>query len=104
MSTDYLLRTLEPDYKVVLVGDARMAPQELYERWGAIYYYQRNDTAGIVWLKRIADHFTHCVWLNPEGRAYWNHPTVSVISKLFPMYELNLDGIGDSMRKLVSKR
>jgi len=29
---------------------------------------------------------------------------VSVISKLFPMYELNLDGIGDSMRKLVSKR
>jgi len=104
MSTDYLLRTLEPDYKVVLVGDARMAPQELYERWGAIYYYQRNETAGIVWLKRIADHFTHCVWLNPEGRAYWNHPTVSVISKLFPMYELNLDGIGDSMRKLVSKR
>jgi uncharacterized protein with von Willebrand factor type A (vWA) domain len=104
MSTDYLLRTLEPDYKVVLVGDARMAPQELYERWGAIYYYQRNETAGIIWLKRIADHFTHCVWLNPEGRAYWNHPTVSVISKLFPMYELNLDGIGDSMRKLVSKR
>ncbi len=104
MDTEYLLRTLEPDYKVVLVGDARMAPQELYERWGAIYYYQRNETPGIVWLKRIADHFTHCVWLNPEGRDYWNHPTVSVISKLFPMYELNLDGIGDSMRKLVSKR
>jgi hypothetical protein len=104
MSTEYLLRTLEPDYKVVLVGDARMAPQELYEKWGAIYYYQRNETPGIVWLKRIADHFTHCVWLNPEGRAYWNHPTVSIVSKLFPMYELNLDGIGDSMRKLVSKR
>jgi uncharacterized protein with von Willebrand factor type A (vWA) domain len=104
MSTEYLLHTLEPDYKVVLVGDARMAPQELYERWGAIYYYQRNETPGIIWLKRIADHFTHCVWLNPEGRAYWNHPTVSIISKLFPMYELNLDGIGDSMRKLVSKR
>lgn len=104
MGTEYLLRTLEPDYKVVLVGDARMAPQELYEKWGAIYYNQRNETPGIVWLKRIADHFTHCVWLNPEGRAYWNHPTVSIISKLFPMYELNLDGIGDSMRKLVSKR
>ena len=104
MSTEYLLRTLEPDYKVVLVGDARMATQELYEKWGAIYYNQRNETPGIVWLKRIADHFTHCVWLNPEGRAYWNHPTVSIISKLFPMYELNLDGIGDSMRKLVSKR
>ena len=39
-----------------------------------------------------------------KGRSYWNHPTVSVISKLFPMYELNLDGIGDSMRKLVAKR
>jgi uncharacterized protein with von Willebrand factor type A (vWA) domain len=104
LSTDYLLRTLEPDYKVILVGDARMAITELTERYGAIYYYQRNDTPGMVWLKRIADHFTHCVWLNPEGGRFWNHPTVSLIGKMFPMYELNIDGIGEGVKKLVSKR
>jgi uncharacterized protein with von Willebrand factor type A (vWA) domain len=104
VATDHLLRTLEPDYKVILVGDARMAITELTERFGAIYYYQRNDTPGILWLKRIADHFTHCIWLNPEGGRFWNHPTVSMVSKMFPMYELNIDGIGDGVKKLVSKR
>ncbi|OGO01852.1 MAG: VWA containing CoxE family protein [Chloroflexi bacterium RBG_13_53_26] len=104
VATDHLLRTLEPDYKVILVGDARMAITELTERYGAIYYYQRNDIPGVLWLKRIADHFTHCIWLNPEGGSFWNHPTVSMVSKMFPMYELNIDGIGDGVRKLVSKR
>jgi uncharacterized protein len=104
VSTESLLRTLEPDYKVIFVGDARMAAQELTERYGAIYYYQRNDTPGIVWLKRFADHFTHCVWLNPESRRLWSHPTVALVGKLFPMYELTLDGLSQSVKKLVSKR
>lgn len=104
VSTEFLLRTLEPDYKVIFLGDARMAAQELTERYGAIYYYQRNDTPGIVWLKRFADHFTHCVWLNPESKRLWNHPTVALVGKLFPMYELTLDGLTQSVKKLVSKR
>ena len=35
-SIDYLLQTLEPDYKVILVGDARMGAWELMERSGRI--------------------------------------------------------------------
>ena len=104
ISTEHLLRTLEPDYKVVLVGDARMAIQELSEKYGAINYYQRNETPGIVWLKQIAEHFTHCVWLNPEGLNYENHPTVMLIGKLFPMFELTLEGLGEAVRKLNVKR
>ncbi len=104
VSTEHLLRTLESDYKVVLVGDARMAIQELSEKYGAIYYYQRNETPGIVWLKQIAEHFTHCVWLNPEEPHYWNHPTVMLIGKLFPMFELTLEGLGEAIRKLNVKR
>jgi len=60
ISTDYLLQTLEPDYKVVIVGDADMAPSELLEKNGAIFYYQSNETPGIEWLKRISAHFTPC--------------------------------------------
>ena len=104
MSTEHLLRTLEPDYKVVLVGDASMAIQELTDRYGAIYYSERNDTPGIIWLKRIADHFTHSVWLNPEMPSYWNHPTVQMTGKLFPMFELTLDGVGQAAKKLVVKK
>ena len=102
-SIQYLLHTLEPDYKVILVGDARMAMPELTARYGAIYYYHRNEIPGIVWLRQIADHFTHCVWLNPEAPRFWNHPTVDVIGKLFPMYEFTLDGLGEAVKKLIRK-
>jgi hypothetical protein len=104
IGTNYLLDTLETDYKMVLVGDARMATSELTERNGAISYYERNEIPGILWLKRIADHFTHCVWLNPENPYYWNHPTVMMISKLFPMFELTLEGLQEAIKKLMVKR
>ena len=104
VNTDHLLRTLEPDYKLLLVGDARIAPPELMERYGAINYYERNETPGILWLKRIAEHFTHCVWLNPDNPRFWDHPTVQMIGKIFPMFELTLDGLGQSVRRLVVKK
>jgi hypothetical protein len=104
ISIDRLLRTLEPDYKLLLVGDARMGSWELMERYGAINYYERNETPGIVWLKRIAEHFTHCVWLNPDDPRFWIHPTIRVIGKLFPMFPLTLDGLGQAVKRLVVKK
>lgn len=103
ISTEHLLHTLGPEYKVILVGDARMALWELTHQYGAIYYYQRNDIPGIVWLKRLADHFSHFVWLNPEIPHFWNHPTVIMINKLFPMFEFTLDGLRSAVRKLIAK-
>ena len=104
VSTDHLLGTLDSDYKVLLVGDARMAPYELMERWGAIYYYERNEIPGIIRLKRIAEHFTHAVWLNPDEQRFWIHPTVRMIGKLFPMFSLTLEGLAEATRKLIVKR
>lgn len=104
VSTDYVLHTLEPDYKVILVGDARMAIPELTARYGAIYYYERNENPGVIWLKQIAEHFSHCVWLNPEELHYWNHPTVIMVGKLFPMFELTLDGLEQGVKRLIVKK
>lgn len=104
VSIDHLLGILEQDYKVLLVGDARMAPYELIERWGAIDYYERNEIPGIVRLQRIYEHFTHAVWLNPEEPRYWIHPTIRATGKIFPMYPLTLDGLGEAVKKLVVKR
>jgi len=105
VSTDHLLETLTPDYKVVIVGDANMGPWELTEKNGAIYYYQRNEIPGVVWLRRIAGHFSHAVWLNPDDARYWGRsPTVQLVGKVFPMYPLTLDGLGQAVKKLVVKR
>jgi hypothetical protein len=104
VSTEHLLRTLEPDYKVILVGDARMSPYELTERYGAISYYEQNEIPGFVWLKRFSEHFTHAVWLNPESHNYWYDYSTRAIAKLFPMYPLTLEGLEQAVRKLVIKR
>ncbi len=104
VSTDYLLQNMEPDYKVILVGDGSMGPSELTEKYGAIYYYERNEIPGIVRLKQIAEHFTHCVWLNPEDQRFWIHPTVRMVGKLFQMYPLTLDGLDMAVKKLLVKK
>jgi len=104
ISTAHLLETVEPDYKLLMVGDARMGTWELTEKYGAIDYYERNELPGIVWLKRVADHFNHRIWLNPDEERFWIHPTVQAISKLFPMYPLTLDGLGHAVKKLMVRR
>ncbi len=104
VSTDFLLTTLEPDYKTIIVGDAYMALSELLDRNGAIYYYQENDTPGIDWLKRIAEHFDHSVWLNPDYELTQQPASVSLISKIFPMYSLTIDGLDKAVKKLAVKR
>ena len=104
IGTEYLLHTLEPDYKLLLVGDARMGPWELTERHGAIDYFEHNEKPGITWLQRIAEHFSHCVWLNPDDSRFWIHPTVRAIGKAFPMFPLSIEGLEQAVKKLVVKR
>jgi len=104
ISTAHLLQTVEPDCKLIMVGDARMGTWELTEKYGAIDYYERNEHPGIVWLKRITDHFSHRVWLNPDEQRFWIHPTVRAIGKLFPMFPLTLDGLGQAVKKLVVRK
>ena len=104
ISTDHLLHILEPDYKLLLVGDARMGTWELTKKYGAIDYFERNENPGIVWLKRIAEHFTHIIWLNLDSPRFWIHPTVQMIGKVFPMFPLTVDGLEQAVKRLVVKR
>ncbi len=102
-STRTLLQTLDADYKVILVGDAYMAPEELTDASGAIYYYHNNSTPGIEWLRRIQAHFKSCIWLNPIPERNWNRPSIELVRKVFPMYELTLDGLDQGTKHLVRK-
>jgi uncharacterized protein len=103
VSTSSLLHILDADYRVILVGDAYMAPEELMDPGGALYYYYHNDTPGIAWLRRIQEHFRACIWLNPLPEGQWNRTTINLVRQVFPMYELTLDGLEKGIKQLVRK-
>lgn len=108
MRTEDFLRLLGSDYKVILLGDASMAPSELTMPGGAIDYSYNNDEAGITWLQRIAGHFTHAVWLNPVPAPFWERGTgnytINVVRDIFPMFELTVEGLDGAIKRLMVRR
>ncbi len=103
VSTMDLIRSEDNDYKVILVGDAEMAPSELTWVNGAIDYWYHNDTPGMVWLQRLKDKFKNIIWLNPLPARSWTHVhTVRMVRGIFPMFELTLDGLDEGVKYLMS--
>ena len=100
MSTVELMRWLQSDTRLIIVGDAHMAPYELTSAFGAIDYWHQNETEGIAWLKRLSHHFKKSAWLNPIGKRYWGHPTIQMIGQVFDMHELTLAGLEDAISEL----
>lgn len=93
-STLEILHTYGPDWKLIFVGDAAMAPYELREVGGSVEY--GNDEPGIVWLKRLFDHYRRVVWWNPEPERGWEYTrsTQIILEALGPrMFPLTLDGV-----------
>ena len=101
--TEKLFSLFNKNYKLILVGDARMAYSELFDINGCIDYFSTNERPGLEWLARLKDHFPHSVWLNPTHRNFWGHYTVDTIGKVFPMFELTIDGLKDAIKALTSK-
>ncbi|GIX49614.1 MAG: hypothetical protein KatS3mg131_3825 [Candidatus Tectimicrobiota bacterium] len=104
VATAAVLRACGADYKLLLVGDAYMAPEELLEPGGALYAFEPNATPGLAWLQRLRQHFHAAVWLNPMPAQAWHHPTIARIRQLFPMYELTLQGLEAGIKELVRRR
>jgi uncharacterized protein len=87
-----------PHYKLVLVGDALMAPWELL---GAPSYGEsEKGAAGVAWLLYLREHFARSVWLNPESPSAWGGSTIETIGSIFPMFELTLDGLSEAVGEL----
>jgi uncharacterized protein len=83
-------------WKLIVVGDALMAPWELMERSG----WNDGDAEGVVWLMRLREVFPQSVWLNPEPQSGWFQTTIEVVKKVFPMYPLTLTGLGEAVDQL----
>ncbi len=96
-----LLAQSDRDEKLVIVGDASMHPAELLEAAGSLYFYTRNPTPGLEWMRRVADHFRRAAWLNPEPEQYWGQTTIQILGRLFPMFPLSIQGLQNAVRHLV---
>ena len=102
--TEEVLKQVDETWSVILVGDAWMAPHELVYSGGSIYYDRWNAETGLSWLQRIREKVPKSVWLNPEPQRIWDAPTVQMIRKVFPMFPLTLDGLGDAVDVLRGAR
>jgi len=90
----------DPETRLLIVGDASMAPYELEHNNGSLYLEQ--STPSIERLRLLAKTFKHAVWLNPQADLEWGYThTVGVIREVFPMFELSLDGLEKAVKHLV---
>lgn len=105
IDTDWMFRNLDSDYKVIIVGDAAMAPEELYSDTGN-YRGPNGGLSGYEWLKLVKRHYKKVVWLNPKmapGHAPWREAETAV-KELFPMYKLTVAGLNQAMAKLIANK
>jgi len=93
----------DPACRLIIVGDASMAPYELFSRNGGISYGSRGEPS-IQRLEFLAKTFRHSVWLNPKYAYTWQHTqTIGAIGEIFPMFEITLDGLEKAVRHLMKK-
>lgn len=105
--TERLLQKKE-DTRIVIVGDATMAPEELASPYGSIAGFDLDDSRpAIYWLKRIAARFKHTVWLNPIPKERWSGNygawTLRQIKQIFHMEDMTLGGIKGMVEFLSDK-
>lgn len=112
VAVDSLKRSHRADTRVIIVGDAYMAPYELFQMTGSMrdFYFNFSNKfskdssgsskSGIERVQQIKKVFPKSVWLNPEPTGLWEAPTISAVRTIFPMFELTLNGIDRAIKEL----
>lgn len=92
----------DPQTRLIIVGDASMAPEELLHA-GPSYALRRvSKLASIERLRALAKTYRHAVWLNPLSASLWPYgQTINLIRQIFPMYSLSLDGLEQAVSRLM---
>lgn len=88
VKSDWILRNISSDHKVIFVGDADMSMNELETKW----------------FERFKDKYEHSIWLHPQEREEhiaWMSESFIEIEKIFPMFRLSIDGLKEGMYKLM---
>ena len=104
-----VVRAFTPTHRLVFVGDASMAPWELFTKAQGSYFMGGGEASqagmsGLDWLELIAAKAPRSVWLNPDPPRFWDHPTVRAIGNVIPMFPLTVAGLRDAVKKLKEPR
>ncbi len=103
------------DTKVIFVGDALMAPYELFQmnqnmsdayRTLDLHGLRRPHSHDLTGLQRLIEfrkRFPNSVWLNPEDPSFWGETTIAAIQEQIPMFYLSLDGLKKAIDDLMSR-
>jgi len=96
------LSRFDPETRLIIVGDASMAPYELMAVDGSIHVEERSSFSSIDRLHLLAKIFRHAAWFNPRSDQEWRYVrTIQAIRQIFPMFELTLDGLDKAVRHLM---
>ena len=89
ISTEQVINNLNETYKVIIVGDAEMAYDELVDASWEMYGKAREKSC----LERFMDikrKYAHIIWLHPQDEpfmeTYWSKSFFE-LKKHFPMYK-----------------
>ena len=104
---DYLFKHYDKDYKVIIVGDAQMAPEELFDKNGN-YKGPNDGLSGYEWCQLLNSKYKKCVWMNPRyhaqrGMVTWME-SEDALSELFHMYTLSVDGLKEAITYLLKSK
>ena len=94
-----LMRECDGKYKLIMVGDAYMAPYELlYRTPGSAD--GGGSMSGLEWITLLKEHYPQSVWLNPEPENRWRGSTIDEVARVIDMYPLTVDGLTEAMTTL----
>lgn len=105
--TDWVLKNLDSEYKVIILGDAGMAPFELMV---ANYYVKPDEKpiSGLEWMRKFKKRYHNIVWLNPMPKEdNWGvsgMETYDILEKEFDMYYFTIKNLEKALKKLISGR
>lgn len=90
------------DTRLIIIGDANMAPAELMYSNGSLYFETDQRKPGREWLKEIRDAFPASIWLNPIPKERWQVGSITInqVGRIIPMEDLTLEGIKNAVERL----
>lgn len=85
--------------RLIVIGDANMAPSELMAAHGSLDIMTSVRKPGHEWLQELRTAYPVSIWLNPIPRYRWSRESVSIphIQRIFPMEDLTLAGIKNAV-------
>lgn len=107
ISTEWVLHNLTPEYKVIIVGDASMAPAELLTPGENLDYLHPSDKEGLYWIEALKHRFPSIIWLNPLHEKLWDYDhssyTIQRIRDKISMFQLTAKGLEEGIRQLLKE-